>query len=82
VSKDVPNLGARVSILSQKGDRIGRVGGRFAGEEPGEFIAPHGCAVDSHGDLYVAEVSWTATGKDLDPPREMRSFQKFERVAR
>jgi sugar lactone lactonase YvrE len=82
VNKDVPNLGARVSILSQKGDRIGRVGGRFAGEEPGEFIAPHGCAVDSHGDLYVAEVSWTATGKDLDPPREMRSFQKFERVTR
>jgi DNA-binding beta-propeller fold protein YncE len=80
VSKDVPNLGARVSILSQKGDRIGRVGGRFAGEQPGEFIAPHGCAVDSRGDLYVAEVSWTATGKDLNPPREMRSLQKFARA--
>jgi DNA-binding beta-propeller fold protein YncE len=82
VNKDVPNLGARVSILSGKGDLIGRVGGRFAGEKPGEFIAPHGCAVDSRGDLYVAEVSWTAVGKDLDPPRELRSLQKFELVER
>ena len=80
VNKDVPNLGARVSILSQKGERLGRVGGQFLGERPGEFIAPHGCAVDSRGDLYVAEVSWTAHGKDLDPPREIRSLQKFARV--
>jgi DNA-binding beta-propeller fold protein YncE len=82
VNKDVPNLGARVSIFSTKGDLIGRVGGRFAGEKPGEFIAPHGCAVDSRGDLYVAEVSWTAVGQTLDPPREMRSLQKFQLVER
>jgi DNA-binding beta-propeller fold protein YncE len=82
VNKDVANLGARVSILTEKGDLIGRVGGRFAGEKPGEFVAPHGCAVDSRGDLYVAEVSWTALGKTLDPPREIRSLQKFELVER
>jgi DNA-binding beta-propeller fold protein YncE len=82
VNKDVPNLGARVSILSEKGGLLGRIGGRFAGEQPGEFIAPHGCAVDSRGDLYVAEVSWTAMGKTLDPPREIRSLQKFELVER
>jgi DNA-binding beta-propeller fold protein YncE len=80
VNKDVANLGARVSILTEKGDLRGRVGGRFAGEKPGEFIAPHGCAVDSRGDLYVAEVSWTSLGKTLDPPRELRSLQKFELV--
>jgi DNA-binding beta-propeller fold protein YncE len=80
VNKDVPNLGARVSILSVKGERIGRIGGRFAGEKSGEFIAPHGCAVDSRGDLYVAEVSWTAQGSHETPPREIRSLQKFERV--
>jgi DNA-binding beta-propeller fold protein YncE len=79
VNKDVPNLGARVSILSLKGELLGRIGGRFAGEKPGEFVAPHGCAVDSHGDLYVAEVSWTAQGSHENPPREIRSLQKFER---
>ena len=80
VNKDVPNLGARVTILSAKGDLIGRIGGRFAGEKPGEFVAPHGCAVDSRGDLYVAEVAWTAQGSKETPPREIRSLQKFERL--
>ncbi len=80
VNEAVPNLGARVSVLSAKGDLLGRVGGPFLGEKPGEFIAPHGCAVDSRGDLYVAEVSWTSRGKSLDPPRELRSLQKFELV--
>jgi hypothetical protein len=79
VNKDVPNLGARVSILDLKGQLLGRIGGRFAGEKPGEFVAPHGCAVDSRGDLYVAEVSWTAQGSHEQPPREIRSLQKFER---
>jgi len=80
VSKDVPNVGARVTVLSIKGEQIARVGGRFAGEKPGEFVAPHGVAVDSRGDFYVAEVSWTAQGKDENPPREIRSLQKFVKV--
>jgi DNA-binding beta-propeller fold protein YncE len=82
VSKAVANVGARVSVLATKGDLVGRVGGKFAGEKPGEFIAPHGCSVDSRGDLYVAEVSYTALGKDLKPPREIRSLQKFALVER
>ena len=56
------------------------MGGRFAGEKPGEFVAPHGVSVDSRGDFYVAEVSWTAQGKDENPPREIRSLQKFAKV--
>src|SRR5262245_14199524 len=80
VNKDVANLGARVSVVSLKGDVVCRVGGRFHGEKPGEFMAPHGCAVDSRGDLYVAEVSWTAFGSLENPPREIRSLQKLERV--
>jgi DNA-binding beta-propeller fold protein YncE len=79
VNKDVPNIGARVSILTIKGEVLGRIGGPFAGEKPGEFLAPHGCAVDSRGDLYVAEVSWTAYGSKENPPREIRSLQKFTR---
>lgn len=63
-----------------KGDVRGRIGGPFPGEAPGEVTAPHGCSVDSRGDLYVAEVSWTARGSYETPPREIRSLQKFERV--
>ncbi len=80
VNAEVPNIGARVSVVTMKGDVTDRVGGPFAGEKPGEFIAPHGCVVDSRGDLYVAEVSWTAHGKTLDPPRELRSLQKLTSV--
>jgi DNA-binding beta-propeller fold protein YncE len=81
VNAEVPDIGARVSVFSKKGELVGRVGGRFAGERPGEFVAPHGCTVDSRGDLYVAEVSWTARGSTETPPREIRSLQKFARVA-
>jgi len=77
VNAKVANLGARVSIVTLKGDLVGRIGGPFSGEKPGEFVAPHGCAVDSRGDLYVAEVSWTAQGSKETPPREIRSLQKF-----
>ena len=37
------------------------------GEGPGQFIAPHGIAVDSRGDLYVAEVSFTIRGLQDGP---------------
>jgi DNA-binding beta-propeller fold protein YncE len=80
VNAEVPNIGARVSVVTLKGDLVDRVGGRFAGEKPGEFVAPHGCVIDSRRDLYVAEVSWTARGKLENPPREIRSLQKLTRV--
>ena len=80
VNAEVPNIGARVSVVTMKGDLVDRVGGRFPGEKAGEFIAPHGCVVDSRGDLYVAEVSWTAHGRTMDPPRELRSLQKLTHV--
>jgi hypothetical protein len=51
------------------------------GEEPGQFLAPHGIAVDSRGDIYVGEVSWSAVGRHLDPPRTMRCFRKLAKVA-
>ena len=33
--------------------------------------------MDSHGDFYVAEVAFTAKGRHENPPREIRSLQKF-----
>jgi hypothetical protein len=46
-------------------------------------LAPHGLAVDSHGDLYVGEVSWTnwpQTFKDKPRPDNLRSLHKFRKV--
>jgi DNA-binding beta-propeller fold protein YncE len=77
VNKDIPNLGPRLSILDHKGKLLARLGDIRGGEGPGQFIAPHGLALDSRGDLYVGEVSWTIAGQHLTPPREMRSLQKL-----
>jgi NHL repeat len=79
----VPNLGPRVSLLSSQGEVLARLGTQPLGEAPGQFIAPHGIAVDSRGDIYVAEVSNTywpqLFGKQ--PDHELRSLQKLARVS-
>src|SRR6058998_4442262 len=59
VNYDMPNIGPRVSIYSAKGEMLARLGQRPAGLEPGQFMSPHGLAVDSRGDIYVGEVSFT-----------------------
>ena len=73
-------LGPRVSVMNLKGEVLARLGDVGAGETPGQFIAPHGVTIDSRGDIYVGEVSWTVAGRLLDPPREIRSLQKFVRT--
>ncbi len=73
-------IGHRVSIYSREGELHARLGDPEEGEEAGRFIAPHGMAVDSRGDIYVAEVSSTIRGRHLDPPRELRSIKKLRRI--
>ncbi len=68
-----------MTVLDSKGERICRFGGR--GQKPGEFTAPHTVVIDSRGDLYVGEVSYTSRGQHETPPREIRSLQKFKRTA-
>ena len=80
VNKDAPNLGNRVDIYDKTGKRLARLGDICPGEKPGQFIAPHGIAIDSRGDIYVGEVSWTIMGQRLQPPRELRSLQKLEKA--
>ena len=77
---DAPGLGHRVSIYDLNGDRVCVFGDKDEGEGAGQFIAPHGIAVDSHGDIYVAEVSYTIRGSHMDPPKELRSFSKYRHV--
>ena len=77
---EVPNLGRHVVVLDRDLKEVARFGGRLPGEGPDQFIAPHGIAVDRHGGVYVAEVSWTVYGQHLQPPREVVSLRKWKRT--
>lgn len=81
VQQGVLRLGQRVVVLSPDFSEVLRFGNELAGEGPDQFLAPHGIAVDSHGDVYVAEVSYTAYGSMLEPPREVVSLRKWRRVS-
>jgi hypothetical protein len=79
-NQNYPNLGARIGIYDLKGNRLASLGDARAGEEPHQFLAPHGLTVDSRGDVYVGEVSWSFKGKHLNPPRELPSFRKLVKI--
>ena len=76
---DAPNVGNRVSVYTVDGKLLARLGMPTQGEGPGQFLAAHGITVDSRGDVYVAEVSWTMVARHSENPREMRSLQKLVR---
>ena len=80
VNFDIPNIGPRVSIYSAKGEMLARLGNRPAGLELGQFISPHGLAVDSRGDIYVGEVSFTNWGRRGPIPPDLRSLHKLVKV--
>jgi DNA-binding beta-propeller fold protein YncE len=82
LTKDVPNLGPRVTVVSDKGQVLAYLGTRPMGEGVGQFIAPHGIAVDSRGDIYVAEVSntyWPIIF-GAKPDHDLRCMQKLVRI--
>ena len=85
VNRHHPNIGPRLSIVDEHGALITRLGGQDGlGQEAGKFLAPHGIAVDSHGDIYVGEVSyadWPATHPDEPVPNYLRSLQKLRKLA-
>ena len=74
------DLGPRVGIYDLSSNLVARVGRESYGEQSGRFFSPHGIAVDSKGDIYVAEVSWSDYGSKMEPARELRSMQKLERI--
>ena len=80
VSADVPNIGPRVSVLNTNGEVLARVGDLGYGVGEGYFNAPHTVGLDSKGNIYVGEVTWTfMTGAGKDP-EGVRSFCKLNRV--
>lgn len=74
IAEDRPG---RVSIYQSEGGLLGRWGGpdRTAA---GNFIAPHDICVDSNGDLYVGEVTWTFGVSRGQVPEGSHTLQKFE----
>ena len=87
VNRKVPNLGPRLSIVDSKGNRIARLGGENGpGLEAGKFLAPHGIAMDSKGDIYIGEVGvtdWKTSFPDTPMPPEVRvsrCLQKLEKI--
>jgi hypothetical protein len=78
-----PNLGPRLSIVDGKGNLLARLGDSGAGLKPGQFVAPHGIAIDSRGDIYVGEVSvtaWTAVFPDRKRPSPVRTLRKLVKL--
>jgi DNA-binding beta-propeller fold protein YncE len=72
--------GGRLTIYSAEGDVLARWGGGDRPCAPGDFFAPHDVCVDSHGDIYVGEVTMSAGGNKGIVPRDCHSLQKFVRV--
>lgn len=74
---------ARLTVLNPYGEVIERWGDSSEHRtEPGNFIAPHGIALDSHGDLYVAEVTYSFAIRPgrVAPSCDRHQLQKFLRV--
>jgi streptogramin lyase len=72
------DLPGHITVL----DREGNILLRWVSADrcaPGNFVAPHGMCVDSRGDLYVGEVTYTfGVTKGVVPP-DTHTFQKFAR---
>jgi sugar lactone lactonase YvrE len=69
----------RVSIYDSNGGVLARWGGSDP-STPGTFIAPHDICVDSRGDMYVAEVTWTHATSRGYAPDGSPALQKFARI--
>src|SRR5262249_53752783 len=70
----------RVSIYTIDGELVARFGGQDDPCAPSNFAAPHGISVDSRGDVYVAEVTYTFAASNGLVQRDCHMLQKFTRV--
>jgi DNA-binding beta-propeller fold protein YncE len=80
----IPNLGPRLVVMDAQGRPLAHLSAGTAGIGEGRFIAPHGLAVDSHGDIYMAEVSysaWHCIFPETPRPAIVPTIRKLRRIA-
>jgi hypothetical protein len=74
----------RLSIFAPDRRLVGGIDEK-TGLPKDQFSAPHGICVDSRGDVYVGEVSFTVWSSYTHPgephPKKLRSLQKLVSVA-
>jgi DNA-binding beta-propeller fold protein YncE len=70
-------IGGRVSIFDRNGVLQVRWGGGANPCAAGDFFAPHDVWVDSHGDVYIAEVTLSGGGRAGRVPLSCHTLQKF-----
>jgi DNA-binding beta-propeller fold protein YncE len=73
-------LGARVTVRNEAGEVLSAWGDDGAPEASGNVAAPHGIRIDSQGDLYVGEVTYTSRISSRAVKPSCHCFQKFVRV--
>jgi DNA-binding beta-propeller fold protein YncE len=73
-------LGARVTVRDASGAVFSAWGDTGAPEASGNCAAPHGIRVDSTGDLYLGEVTYTSRISRGAVRPSCHCFQKFVRV--
>ena len=80
MTSDPAGAGGRVSIFDSAGALLARWGGGDDPTQPHDFFAPHDIWLDSHGDLYIGEVTTSAAGPDRDRVASLPRMRKFRRV--
>lgn len=73
---------SRMSVFAPDGTLVARWGQGPDDDStlPGNFTAPHDIAVDSRGDVYVAEVTYAEFGRLGNAGPDCHTLQKFRRI--
>jgi DNA-binding beta-propeller fold protein YncE len=82
-----PNLGPRISVLGIPGGAILSRATQDASVAPSSdaLVSPHGIAMDSRGDLYIADVAytgWSSLFPNSTMPDSLRTLHKWRRADR
>lgn len=81
---DFPNLGPRIAIVDHRGEVLARICDNGAGINTNQLLAPHGIAIDSRYDIYVAELgkmAWPIYNPDAPMPDVLPNLRKLVRMS-
>lgn len=79
-----PHQGPAISVMTRSGEAAARLGGGPPGLAANQFVAPHGIAVDSAGNIFVGEVTraaWDYYFPGTECPGDARTFRKLSKSA-